>query len=1216
MQELGRRAGVALPKSPPKAELAKKFAESGRVSFRGLLEQMQRDELRTACREHGLDDSGRARQLLMSRLLEAHGDMKSVPPAPLFSASLSGGHMPKSGDTVVARHRQWLVDDVEPPPAEGQATLVTLTCLDDDHRGEVTQLFWELELGAKVINPSADAFSEAAEFDDPGNFLAHLSAIRWQGVTATRADRFQSPFRAGIHMQAHQLIPLQKALSLPRANLFIADDVGLGKTIEAGLVLQELILRQRVNFALIVCPASVTLQWQAEMEQRFGLRFEVYSRDFVVARQRERGFGINPWSTHNRFIISYPLLRRPEYRDRLLEHLRTLSLEQSGDRARRSMLIMDEAHTAAPASASRYAVDSKITTVVRDIAPRFENRLFLSATPHNGHSNSFSALLEILDPQRFTRGVSVSGPDALEPVMVRRLKRDLRGVTGELSFPERKVIRLTLSTPDPAANEPAWNLVPVVSSSDGADEQGQASSLGSGATNELGLASLLSRYSALASEGGKGRRLTFINLQKRLLSSPEAFYRTLERHAHALGKKHKPHPHHTPSGPTVDPLMEERGELGADSAYGVDDETLDAAEDAMVETESHAMDPAVEARAVLEELREKGRAARRQPDAKLLAFAQWLREHCCAGVSLDPSSTKGSAGSNKEKKWSDRRVIIFTEYSDTRKYLRDLLSSAIEGTDQADERIVQLHGGMGEESRDEVQYRFNADPDKEPARILIATDAAREGLNLQAYCADLFHWDVPWNPSRMEQRNGRIDRALQPSDEVRCHYFAYAQREEDRVLETLVRKAEIIHRELGSMGDVLAERIEDVLKRGIDEETESAIESAQASLLGERHETSERELEALRSSKEAEERIKREMEAATKTYVASKDIVGFEHEQLQHTLDVALLQICGRGFIPLPDAMSQAEGERDVVDPHRSFGRSDPAKSQRFSVPELPEDWAKTLDALRPPRGRDEHFFDWRKKAPRPVVFKPPKTMTSEVVQLHLEHPFVKRLLSRFTAQGFAHHVISGLTVLPAAKISVPHALAIGRLSLFGSGAGRLHDELLYASASIETGTVSGVGLNDKLITALEEHLKTPHVAPKPPMSLLADFRSVLPSAASVLWKALREEADAASARAEELLRSRGAEESRQLQQIIQKQIDLIRTKLGETEQHSFDFGDSRSEREQAAQLERDVRHMKRRLEGLEQEKEFEPAQIQALYERKLRRFEPVGLVFFTPEVG
>src|SRR6185312_11913558 len=153
-------------------------------------------------------------------------------------------------------------------------------------------------------------------------------------------------------------------------------------------------------------------------------------------RRRQRGFGVNPWATHNRFIVSYPLIRRPDYRDPLLSHL--------GYRAEKGLLILDEAHIAAPAAASKYAVDSDTTRAIRDLAPKFDNRLFLSATPHNGHSNSFSALLEILDPVRFTRGVRVTDPASLEPIMVRRLKRDLRKLEVE-RFPERILCRLALS---------------------------------------------------------------------------------------------------------------------------------------------------------------------------------------------------------------------------------------------------------------------------------------------------------------------------------------------------------------------------------------------------------------------------------------------------------------------------------------------------------------------------------------------------------------------------------------------------------------------------------------------------------------------------------------------------------------------------------------------------------------------------------------------------
>ena len=232
----------------------------------------------------------------------------------------------------------------------------------------------------------------------------------------------------------YQLEPLRKALLLPRVNLFIADDVGLGKTIEAGLIVRELLMRQKVRRIVVAAPPSVVLQWRDELEQRFGLTFVVFDRDFVLDKRRERGYGVNPWTTHSRFILSHALLRDEAYAGPLRDWL--------GDFAPGSLLILDEAHNAAPASGAKYAIDSKLTQAVRDLAPRFEHRLFLTATPHNGHSNSFAALLELLDPHRFCRGVPVKGPKLLDKVMVRRLKKDLREVAE--GFPDRKVIQVDI----------------------------------------------------------------------------------------------------------------------------------------------------------------------------------------------------------------------------------------------------------------------------------------------------------------------------------------------------------------------------------------------------------------------------------------------------------------------------------------------------------------------------------------------------------------------------------------------------------------------------------------------------------------------------------------------------------------------------------------------------------------------------------------------------
>ena len=140
------------------------------------------------------------------------------------------------------------------------------------------------------------------------------------------------------------------------------------------------------------------------------------------------------------------------------------------------------------------------------------------------------------------------------------------------------------------------------------------------------------------------------------------------------------------------------------------------------------------------------------------------------------------------------------------------LTAAISDSDRADERIAVFHGPTSSEDREAIKTAFNSDPVQSPVRILIATDAAREGLNLQAHCWNIFHFDVPWNPSRMEQRNGRIDRKLQPNPVVYCHYFFYTQRPEDRVLAALVRKTKTIREELGSLSQVIDSKLDGLMK--------------------------------------------------------------------------------------------------------------------------------------------------------------------------------------------------------------------------------------------------------------------------------------------------------------------------------------------------------------------------------------------------------------------
>jgi len=1069
---------------------------------------------------------------------------------------------PRDHQIVRVRSRRYLVERVDQPTAPGERTLVSLSCIDDDAQGAPLQVLWESEVDAGIADESAWDRVGAKGFDPPRLFSAYLNTLRWNCVTATDPKLFQAPWRAGIDVKAYQLEPLRKALQLPRVNLFIADDVGLGKTIEAGLIVRELLLRQRVQRIVVCCPPSVVLQWQDEMEQRFGLRFQVFDRELVLARRRERGYGVNPWTTHSRFILSHALLRDAAYAEPLRDWLGAFSPG--------SLLVLDEAHNAAPASGAKYAIDSRLTQAVREIAPRFEHRLFLTATPHNGHSNSFAALLELLDPQRFCRGVPVKSAKLLEDVMVRRLKSDLREVLAQ-GFPERKVVQLDIG--GLPADAP-----------------------------ELVLPRLLAEYAERRAARLESERksvqnaaaLVTTSLQKRLLSSIEAFWRTLQVHRKAVEK--------AAAGPREPPRNlsllreapgpdDERAALPEEQVEAEADAQMAAASAATAAATAGASDElrplermdaiasAADERRLLERMDEIASASRGEPDPRIRELVAWIRANLL------------TAG-----RWNARRVIVFTEYTDTKRYLEQQLRAALADVAGGGERIASFHGGMGDERREELKQAFNADPAKHPLRILIATDAAREGVNLQNHCADLFHFDVPWNPGRMEQRNGRIDRVLQRESEVRCHYFFFRQRPEDRVLQALVRKTDTIERELGSLSQVLESRLEKLLEDGIRPAAADGLAAAIAAEEAEAggRETVEAELEEARERREA---LERQIDRLRDLLGTSRKALGIDEESFRETLS------CGLEMAGVP-ALEKGSGDTWV------FPSFDEQAGPDAS-------WSEAIDSLRPPRARDQKPWDWRRDTrPRPVVFRDPGNLDDEVVHLHLEHTVVHRLLGRFLAQGFVHHDLSR-ACLGQTSDPIPRVVLLGRLSLYGQGAARLHDEVIAVAARWADPATRRDGLKPyaadaeaRAVELLQESLAASRDASIPESvrkrllsSVAADMRDLQPH--------LQGRADALGRRAQERLAARGESEAKAMTQILEGQRKRIEETLGRYAQLRLDFDE-----EGRKQLDAEHRHWRRRLDALPAEIRDEPERIRGSYDVRATRVEPVGLVYLWPISG
>jgi len=1086
---------------------------------------------------------------------------------------------PTPGELVQLRSRRWVVEQVIPSHVPGQTPIVRLACAEDDAQGQSLEVYWDYEIDRQILEVEGWADLATKGFDPPRQFAAFLNTLRWNCVTATDPNLFQSPFRAGIKIDAYQMEPLRKALRLPRVNLFIADDTGLGKTIEAGLIARELLLRKKAKFIVVAAPPSVLDQWKAELEERFGLVFEILDRAYLTRMRRERGFGVNPWRTHSRFLVSHNLLIDPAYTDPMREWLGTLLPG--------SLLVLDEAHHAAPSSGGRYGIETKFTRAIRDLGGRFEHRLFLSATPHNGHSNSFSTLLELLDPYRFTRGVKVRGKKALEDVMVRRIKEDIREIQG--GFPKREVVRLAI---------------------DGLSSD----------TPELVLSNLLDEYRTMREErfAEATRRarasagLLVVGLQQRLLSSVEAFARTLKVHRNTVerqwstaqaGAAQSP----VPAADDADLLFstpgadDERGEWTAEEF-----EAEEVAQIEAVTAEAEAEAPRGKGaedlwrreQALLDRMQQIADQARYKPDAKARRLIDWIRVNLCPA--LPPFGQRPHG----EPKWNDRRVLIFTENREgTKTWLKGILEQAIEGTNRAEERIKVIDGLTKGAHRREIQRRFNAEPTKDPLRILLATDAAREGLNFQAHCTDLFHFDLPWNPGRIEQRNGRIDRKLQPAQVVRCHYFVLPQRAEDRVLEVLVRKTETIKKELGSLSKVIDDDVERRLKQGIRhrDAEQLAIEIERADIEAQTKRVVAEELEQTR---ERQDELKAQIERCRELLEASRNWTRFDTVPFRDALSSALELL---GADPLAEAVDD-HGRRIWLFP--PLDRRAHADSS----------WTGTLDTLRAPRRSDQKVAAWRRDAPiRPVVFEDAGVVTEDTVHLHLEQRVAQRLLARFRAQGFVHHDLSR-ACLALAGDSVARVILLGRLSLYGAGAERLHEEIVPVTARwVEPGQrrtplqAYAREAETKTLDLLDRSLGGGVRAPGETIQ-----RRLLASAArdvEELLPQLSPRAEELAAVAVERLRNRGEREEKDLRDILERQRDRVREELArhgrEFKQLTLGFGD-----EEKRELEANMRSWHTRLEQFDRDIEAEPRRIREFYEVRARRVEPVGVVYLWPETN
>jgi len=562
-------------------------------------------------------------------------------------------------------------------------------------------------------------------------------------------DRQFAVSLSGIRTLPHQIEAVyQKMLPQPRLRFLLADDPGAGKTIMAGLLIKELRLREAVERVLILCPAPLTIQWQDEMLRWFNEDFDII---FSAVDQQQL---TNPWDKSSSVIASMDYAKQHDVRERVWQQ-------------RWDLVVIDEAHKCSARTTSGGAGrESKVDTTKRyelafKLANTADHLLLLTATPHHGDEDRFAHFLRLLDPDLFPEPHRL-GPQAAAvrrevfrlgsdcPWALRRLKEDLRDLNGHRLFPDRhaKTVSFCLNAEEYALYKAVTSYI-----------------------NEFIPQQTGQRRSSAA--------LARTVFQRRLASSAHAIHESLKRRLsrqeglledlQGLTPSQRSKRLLTVQGRLPDPELEE-------------DDLDDAARDQLTDEFTSALqaDQLEREIAALGELVEQSRRVKEQAnDSKLAALRNCL-----------------SYAEFSELKDGRGKLLIFTEHRDTLNYLRENLSKWGYTT-------CEIHGGMNPRERKHSQELFRTE-----CQICVATEAAGEGINLQ-FCHLMINYDMPWNPTRLEQRLGRIHRIGQERD---CYAFNFVATDseagqpiiEGRILHRLLEK-------LDQMNDALEGRVFDVI---------------------------------------------------------------------------------------------------------------------------------------------------------------------------------------------------------------------------------------------------------------------------------------------------------------------------------------------------------------------------------------------------------------------
>lgn len=629
------------------------------------------------------------------------------------------------GTEVHARGLRWIVAHTEDM---GQETLLRLRGTEGAMLGSEFDLLYPFENVEQVIAElRPDRASPKANWIVYHQAFLLDQALSGAGLVAAQPGR--------LRLEPYQLVPVLRAIRMSRVRLMLADGVGLGKTVQAGLILTELIARKLAHRILLVTPSGPLLdQWVTEMLQRFGLRFERVDSTKLAQVRRSTELGANPFDSIPLAIASVDFLKQ----ERVLEML---------ERATYDVVVIDEAHHCMEVGGGTGdREDSQRRRLSQTLASRCDALVLATATPHDGNDRSFASLCELLDPS-LVDGRGVLRGERYRQHVVRRLKSHiLDPITREPKFRERKVEPVPVLANErehPAFVQLQKGIVALV-------------------TPELRRAFRNRRYHDV---------LAFIALLKRSVSTARACVRTLAAVARRFsGLLEEAEENRDSARQRLRSLREYQKKLDRFGTASAQEES----EQQALEVEEIAQK--------LAEAERQSRAGRRSTD-RLSDLTSALDDLLRLGDESQREDPKLEAIilqiRSIRRDEPEANVLIYTEYTDSQAALLEALRA--DGFD----RVLSMNGDDTEEERGKTTNRFRSDGNL----ILVSTDAAAEGLNLHQRCHHLLHLELPFNPNRLEQRNGRIDRFGQAFDPI-VRYLYLSGTFEERILLRLIAKYE------------------------------------------------------------------------------------------------------------------------------------------------------------------------------------------------------------------------------------------------------------------------------------------------------------------------------------------------------------------------------------------------------------------------------------------